>query len=402
MKIALVSPYDFPYPGGVTEHVRNLARCLSDVGHHVRIIAPSSRDDVEVVHPEVYRVGSHITSVPANQSVARLTLSLTLRGRITQILDHERFDVVHLHEPLVPVLAPLVLRESRAANVGTFHCARDRYVGYALGRQVFRALLSRLDARITVSAEAHRFINSYFPHQYSPIPNGVETDHDPISDVCPEVMQDGTPTVLFLGRLERRKGLAVLIEAMNLVAARVSPIRLVVAGPFSEFAAGPFRELSHRLGLKDVVFVGQVSDTLRKQLYRHATVFCAPSTGRESQGIVLLEAMAAGTPVVASDIPGYRTALVHGESGLLAVAQDAASLAHCLVQAIGDERVRRTVIAGGLIAANRFSWKVIAPKILTIYETAIQSRTSTRFFSMPGMLPETGTFNSRFAGPAAS
>ncbi|NBT93672.1 MAG: glycosyltransferase family 1 protein [Chloroflexi bacterium] len=354
MKIALVSPYDFPYPGGVTEHVRNLARCLSDVGHHVRIIAPSSRDDVEVVHPEVYRVGSHITS------------------------------------------------ESRAANVGTFHCARDRYVGYALGRQVFRALLSRLDARITVSAEAHRFINSYFPHQYSPIPNGVETDHDPISDVCPEVMQDGTPTVLFLGRLERRKGLAVLIEAMNLVAARVSPIRLVVAGPFSEFAAGPFRELSHRLGLKDVVFVGQVSDTLRKQLYRHATVFCAPSTGRESQGIVLLEAMAAGTPVVASDIPGYRTALVHGESGLLAVAQDAASLAHCLVQAIGNERVRRTVIAGGLIAANRFSWKVIAPKILTVYETAIRSRTSTRFFSMPGMLRETGTFNSRFAGPAAS
>lgn len=400
MKIALVSPYDFPYPGGVTEHVRNLARSLSNCGHHVRIIAPSSRDDVEIVHPEVYRVGSRIMSVPANQSVARLTLSLTLSGRIKQILEHERFDVVHLHEPLVPLLAPLVLHESRTANVGTFHCARDRYFGYALGRQVFRALLSRLDARIAVSTEAHRFVNSYFPHKYSLIPNGVDTDPDPISEACPDVMGDGTPTVLFLGRLERRKGLNVLMEAMKQVSDRVSPIRLVVAGPCSEFAAGPYRELSDHLGLKDVVFVGEVSDMLRKQLYRHATVFCAPSTGRESQGIILLEAMAAGTPVIASDIPGYRTVLVNGENGLLAVPQDAGSLANALVQAIGDGSVRRTIIAGGLTTACRFSWKVVTPQILTVYETAVRSRTTTRIFPVAGMVPEPGTLRGRYVGPA--
>ncbi len=399
MKIALVSPYDFPYPGGVTEHIKNLARCLSDGGHHVRIIAPSSKDDVEVVHPEVYRVGSRITSVHANQSVARLTLSLTLRGRITQILDHERFDVVHLHEPLVPVLAPLVLRASRAANVGTFHCARDRYVGYSLGRGVFGALLSRLDARIAVSPEAHRFVGSYFPHDYSLIPNGVETGPDPVSEVCPDVMRDGTPTVLFLGRLERRKGLKTLIEAMKQVADRVSPIRLVVAGPFSELAVRPYRELSHHFGLADVVFVGQVSDTLRKQLYRHATVFCAPSTGRESQGMVLLEAMAAGTPVVASDIPGYRTVLAHGESGLLAVADDALSLADCLVQAISGGAVRRTIIAGGLIAASHFSWRVVAPQIVSVYETAVRSRSRTRVCVSTGMFEDQGTPGSRHIGP---
>lgn len=400
VKIALVSPYDFPYPGGVTEHVTNLARSLSDCGHCVRIIAPSARDDVEIMHPEVYRVGSYITSVPANQSVARLTLSLTLTRRITEILEYERFDVVHLHEPLVPILAPLVLRASRSANVGTFHCARDRYVGYALGRHVFRCMLSRLDQRIAVSSEAHRFVNSYFPHKYSLVPNGVITDSGPSSEACPDVMADGTPTVLFVGRLEHRKGLNVLMEAMKLVSDRVSPIRLVVAGPFSVVTAQPFRELADRLGLDDVIFLGEVSESLRRLLYRHATVFCAPSTGRESQGVVLLEAMAAGTPVVASDIPGYRTVLVDGENGLLAVPQDTVSLACALVQAIVDPCVRGTVVAGGLSTASRFSWTVVTPQILTVYETAIQARTSTRFFSVTGMVQGPGTFHGRFVGPA--
>lgn len=400
MKIALVSPYDFPYPGGVTEHVRNLARSLSVSGHCVRIIAPSSRDDVEIMHPGMYRVGSRIASVPANQSVARLTLSLTLTSRITEILEYERFDVVHLHEPLVPVLAPLVLRASRSANVGTFHCARDRYVGYALGRQIFRGLLSRLDQRIAVSSEAHRFVNSYFPHRYSLIPNGVDTDSRPSSEACPDVMADGTPTVLFLGRLEHRKGLNVLIEAMKQVSDRLSPIRLVVAGPFSEVAAGPFRALADRLGLDDVVFLGEVTESTRKMLYRHATVFCAPSTGRESQGVILLEAMAAGTPVVASDIPGYRTVLVDGVNGLLAVPHDAASLANAIAQAIVDPCVRVRCIAGGLSTVSRFSWTVVTPQILSVYETAIRARKSARVFTVRGMTQEPGAFRGRFVGSA--
>src|SRR5947209_3405888 len=173
MKIALVSPYDYPYPGGVTNHVGHLYREFTALGHDVRIMAPSSNRNLEREQPDVYRIGG-VRRVPANGSIARITLSFRLARRVREVLASERFDVVHAHEPLMPSLPPTVLRYSEAVNIGTFHAYRGSYYGYFYGRPVLRRAFRELDGRIAVSRAAKRFVRQYFMAPYRIIPNGVD------------------------------------------------------------------------------------------------------------------------------------------------------------------------------------------------------------------------------------
>ena len=214
MKIALVSAYDYPFPGGVTEHISHLDACFREEGHQVRILAPSSQRDVEATQSNVYRLGKTIIPVPANQSVARLTLSLTLSRRVKQILSAERFDVVHLHEPLVPALPLTVLRCSQTTNVATFHVARDSYFGYLYAKPLLKRFVSKLHGRIAVSAASREFVGHYFPGNYRIIPNGIDVEayQRPLPPI-PE-LQDGKINLLFVGRLEKRKGLIYLLKAL--------------------------------------------------------------------------------------------------------------------------------------------------------------------------------------------
>lgn len=373
MKIALVSPYDYPFPGGVTEHISHLYGCFREEGHEVRILAPSSRSDVEAVHPDVYRLGKTIIPVPANQSIARLTLSLTLSRHVKRILAAEHFDVVHLHEPFVPALPLTVLRASRTINVATFHVARDSYFGYLYGKPLLKRFMRKVHGRIAVSVAAREFVHHYFPGDYNIIPNGIDVEayekpRPPIAE-----LRDGKINLLYVGRLDKRKGLLYLLRALPHVKYQFPNLRLVVIGAFNDDQIQEYRDFVRDTGLDDVVFKGFVSEEEKVAYYQNCDIFCSPAIGRESQGVVLLEAMAAGTPVIASALDGYRTVVRHEENGLLVPPADETALAVGLCRLLSDDGLRRRLAETGRAHAEAYSWHKIARQILDLYQETMQS-----------------------------
>ena len=375
MKIALVSPYDYAYPGGVTEHISHLNAQFRNMGHEVRILAPSSQSEDELPYDNLYRVGKTIVKVPMNASVARISLSLTLSRQVKEILANERFDVVHLHEPLAPALPITVLRHSRTVNVGTFHTYRRSHFAYLYGKPLLKRYFNRLQGRIAVSAAARQLIERYFPSQYRIIPNGI--DRELFQGSLPPFaeLDDGMLNVLFVGRLEKRKGLNYLLQALRLVQdSEAYRVRLIVVGAFTEEQRAEYEKRVAQLGLSNVIFAGFVSREEKVRYYKSCHVFCAPSTGGESQGIVLLEAMAAGKPVVASSIEGYRGVLEGTGAGVLVPPEDDAALARALVRFLDNESLREEAGESGLQAAQGYSWEKIAAQILAFYEESIASK----------------------------
>lgn len=366
MKIALVSPYDYPYPGGVTEHVQHLERMFSERGHEVKIIAPSSTEK-DQLDENVYKVGG-IVPLPASGSIVRITLSPRAYRTVKRILNDEQFDVIHCHEPLMPVLPLVVLRHSKTVNIGTFHAYRESHIGYYYAKPILQRFMRRLHGRICVSAAAFEMVNRYFPGQYRIIPNGIDLEEfgdsvQPLPQFC-----DGKLNILFLGRMEERKGFRYLLNAFPAVKQQFPEARLIVAGGYSEEDIAPFRRQVAEHKIPDVVFVGRVSAEDKPRYYRTCHVFCAPSTGFESQGIVLLEAMASGKPLVASDIPGYRSVVTHGQNGLLVPPRNEIALAAALTRLLASPELRDELGRCGRQQVQRFSWQRVADEILDYYE----------------------------------
>lgn len=365
MKIALVSPYDYPYPGGVTEHIHHLESEFSRRGHVVKIIAPSSTDRDEL-SDNIYRIGG-IVPVPASGSIARITLSPRSYRWVKEILLRERFDIVHLHEPLMPVLCLVALRHSKSVNIGTFHAYRESNFAYLAGKPVLQRFVRRLHGRIAVSPPARDLVSRYFPGEYTIIPNGidVETFGNEHVEPLPQFM-DGKLNVLFVGRMEKRKGLRYLLQAWPAISRQFPKTRLIVVGE------GDLREESERFAaenrLPNVVFTGFVCNAELPRYYRTADIFCAPSTGFESQGIVLLEAMAAGRPIVASGIAGYASVITDGQQGILVPPGDHASLAVALARLLGDDELRRRMGEAGRSTARNYDWANVAGRVLSLYE----------------------------------
>lgn len=378
MKIALVSPYDYPYPGAVTEHISYLNRYFERAGHEVRILAPSSHDDVEERMQHVYRVGKRIIGVPANQSIARITLSLNLSRAVRRILETENFDVIHLHEPLVPALSPTVLRRSRSINVGTFHASRRKYFGYYYGRPLLKRYIRRIHGRICVSNAARDFVSHYFPGDYRIIPNGVDVDAFRVQRPLIPELNDGKLTMLFVGRLEKRKGLVYLLRALPYVQHHFPQLRLIVVGAFDEEDMREYRQVVAELGLRDVVFKGFVSTEDKLRYYQMCDLFVSPALGRESQGIVLLEAMAAGKPVIASDIDGYRAVLRHGFEGLLVPPESPAALAVAIVRLFSDPALREEMGRRAQARAQGYGWPIVARQLLDFYAETIERQQPRR------------------------
>jgi phosphatidyl-myo-inositol alpha-mannosyltransferase len=373
MKIALVSPYDYPFPGGVTEHISHLYGCFKQEGHEVRILAPSSQRNVEMTLPDVYRLGKTIIPVPANQSVARLTLSLTLSRHVKQILRAEQFDVVHLHEPMVPALPLTVLRESQTANVATFHVTRESYFGYLYAKPFLRQFMRKVHGRIAVSETAREFVHQYFPGDYRIIPNGIDVEEfEQPRPPIPE-LQDGKTNILFVGRLEKRKGLIYLLRALPYVKYHFPNVRLVVIGAFDEDQMAEYQEYVREAGITDVIFKGFVSAEEKIRYYQNCDIYCSPAIGRESQGVVLLEAMAAHKPVIASALDGYRTVVRHGYDGLLIPPADETALAVGLCRLLSDETLRRRLADNGHAKVQSYSWDKVSRRILATYEETIAS-----------------------------
>jgi phosphatidylinositol alpha-mannosyltransferase len=367
MKIGLVSPYVYPLPGGVTQHVRYLYDNLRLRGHDVRIIT-SSHGLQRSSEGDVIRIGKGF-SVPANGSMGTLTVSFRYATQVREVLDQERFDVLHFHEPLVPFLSPIVLRESRSVNVATFHAYAGYSAPYELGSRTLGGYIQRLHGRIAVSAAARHFIDRYFPGDYKVIPNGVDVER--FARAVPIARwQDGVPNLLFVGRFEPRKGLLELLKAFRAVRRNGYRARLLVVG------SGPLEREARRYvatrRLGEVEFLGRVSDEEKAALYRTADVYVSPATGRESFGIVLLEAMAAGSAIVCSDIHGYKGVVRRGEQALLVPPRDTQALAGALGRLLDDPELRERMGRSGSERVREFSWERVTEKVDDYYGFVIR------------------------------
>lgn len=372
LKIGLVSPYDYAYPGGVTSHITQLREHFLNNGHDVRIIAPSSQPQESFENPDLLVCGKPV-AVPASGSIARIAISLNLSKKVKAILEREQFDVLHLHEPLMPTLPMTVLRFSEAVNVGTFHAHRDWSPAYLYGRRLLKRWFRQLDGKIAVSRPAMEFVSQYFPGYYNVIPNGIDLEHfNPTVEPLPEFL-DGKLNILFVGRFEKRKGLRYLVRAYARLKAVLPEVRLIIVGPDGGLRAG-YERLIQRADLRDVVFAGYVSYKELPRYYRTAHVFCSPATGQESQGIVLLEAMACGTPVVVSNIEGFASVVTHREEGLLSPPKDDEQLALGLMNVLSDEGLRSSLAERALATAQQYGWKRIAQRVLSYYERLLEAK----------------------------
>jgi len=371
MKVGLVSPYDFASPGGVTDHVRHLSQELRHLGHAVHIFAPSSRAGAELDTPNFHRIGSPI-AIPANASVARITLSFHLADEVAEVMAQEKFDVLHFHEPLMPALPMTILRMSQSANVGTFHAYARSNLGYYYGRPLLEPYLSYLHRGIAVSEPAKEFVNRYFPDfPLRVIPNGIDTDEYKPGLAPIRHLRDDKVNILFVGRLEKRKGVGDLLRAYRFMKQRVPRSRLIVVGD------GPLRNSVEsyvaRQRLSDVVLAGYVPDSVKPRYYNTADIFCAPATGAESFGIVLLEAMATGLPVVATETAGYMSVLEPGKDSLTVRPKGWAELGAALVILARDPELRRRLGTFGYDKARRYAWDRVASQVVDIYREARQA-----------------------------
>lgn len=364
MKIALVSPYDFTYPGGANEHIAHLAAEYRELGHEVRIMAPAARGRPRPTDSDFYHVGTPVP-IRSNGSTARITLSFTLSRRVKEILAREQFDVVHLHEPLMPALPLTVLYHSETRNVGTFHAFAESSLAYFYGRPLLQRSVERLHRRIAVSQPAAEFVGRYFDGEYEIIPNGIELSRyghrvEPLARY-----RDGRPTILFVGRFnESRKGFRYLLRAFALVREQFADARLLVVGRGD---VQRYRDFLESHGIEGVEFVGFVENDELPRYYVSCDVFCAPSTGGESFGLILLEAMASGRAVIASRIPGYSQVIDHGQDGWLVTPQDPTALALALVRLLADRELREQIAQAGQRKARRFSWGEVARRVLAVY-----------------------------------
>jgi len=378
MNIGLVSPYDYATQGGVTEHIKHLAVELRAHGNTVKILAPFSPERGDMPD-DVYALGA-VTQVPANGSMARISLSPDLGRTIRAILRTERFDIIHLHEPLMPAVPWLVLRYSTAPNIGTFHAFGEYSPIYAMGKPILRRFYNKLQGRVAVSQAAYEYVSQHFDGDFEIIPNGVDiarfaTRHKPMN-----WMRDERPTVLFVGRFEEaRKGLRYLLRALPIVEPYFPNLRLVVAGggdpetlaewlPLRDYTR-PGRTIYRSAGsAMEVEFTGFVPADDLPRYYQSCDLYCAPSTGGESFGIVLLEAMAARVPVLASRIPGYSAVLTHGREGFLSEPKSPSSIAAGMIRLLSDKALSAQMAEAGARTAQQYDWPIVAAHVLSYYE----------------------------------
>jgi phosphatidylinositol alpha-mannosyltransferase len=367
MKIGLVTPYVYPLPGGVNQHVRHLYSNLRVRGHDVRILT-SSHGLQRASEGDVLRIGKGF-SMPTNGSVGTVTLSPRFLSQARALLERERFDLLHFHEPFVPFLSPVLLRLSTSVNVATFHAYGGWSPAYQFGSRVMGPYAKRLHGRIAVSAAARHFIDRYFPGDYKVIPNGVDLER--FRRAVPIARwQDGTRNLLFVGRFESRKGLLELLKAYRLLRRTGCQCRLLVVGTGPQEREARRYLMTRNMG--GVEFLGRVSDEERDALFKTADVYISPATGRESFGIVLLEAMAAGTPIVCSDIHGYKGVVRRGREALLVPPKQPKAIAAAVARLLSDDDLRARMGASGRERAAEFSWERVTAKVEDYYGFVIR------------------------------
>lgn len=375
-RVALVSPYDFATPGGVTEHVARLDRQLRARGFDTVILAPHSGRLDSPMPLHLQSLG-RVIAVPTNGSIARITLSIRLTASVRARLRTASPDILHVHEPFMPLLPFAALRHSQATNVATFHAYSASSLAYRYAAPLLRRFFAKLHGRIAVSEAARAFVAGHFPAPFEVIPNGVDLDRFAQSDPLPN-LTDGIPNLLFVGRLDQRKGFPVLLRAYAQLRRQGQRARLIAVGAYTPAECAAFQRQITGEQIPDVVMAGWVGRDQLTRYYRSSEIVCIPSLGGESFGIVLLEAMAAGRAIVASDIAGYREVISPGEEGLLVPPGDSRALAEAIRSLLRDPDLRRYLADQGRTKAARYAWPVVAERVIACYEragsTAIPSR----------------------------
>ena len=368
-KIALVSPYDHAFHGGVADHINSLAAQFREWGHTVKIVAPCKSADA--IDDDDFIPMGRAVPIPSGGSIARVSFSVWLKPQIKQMLERESFDVVHFHEPFAGLISKDMLsliNPMESTAIGTFHTYEGTRL-YKIGaKHLAMPYFRMLQGRIAVSLPAHRFISRHFPGDYEIIPNGIQVDDFADAEPFEHLKSDGMINLLFLSRLEKRKGLKYLLGAFSRLKWEWPNLRLLVAGG-GEPDADSLRILSER-NLQDVVFLGRVSDEDKFRYYKTADIYCAPATGRESFGIVLLEAMAAGAPIVASGIEGYSSVVTHGREGLLVPPKDEDALADALAILLKDATLRRRLATAGTMNVQEYRWERVARRVMDCYDAS--------------------------------
>jgi phosphatidyl-myo-inositol alpha-mannosyltransferase len=371
LRLGIVCPYDWTVPGGVKNHVQNLATELRGLGHEVDVLAPAR---TEVAEERFHSLGGSFP-IPYNGSVARVALGPRHSQEVRRVLLEGAFDLVHVHEPLSPSVGLIALIQASVPVIGTFHANLDHSLALRLGSPVLRRGYDKLAARIAVSESARRTWQRHFHKPMLIVPNGAPAEFFDKREPVP-AFTDGRPTLLFVGRLEPRKGLVYLVRAFLRLKPAYPALRLVVVGRDDRNLRDRAMSLVPPRLRPDLVFVGSVPQEDLASYYASADVFCAPSLGGESFGIVLVEAMASGVPVVCSDIGGYRDLVRDGTEGLLVPPRDPSALADAIGILLDNPARRAAMGDAGRVSAAQYAWPAVAREIETVYHEVLENETS--------------------------
>jgi phosphatidyl-myo-inositol alpha-mannosyltransferase len=369
MIIGLVCPYEWTVPGGVGNHVRSLATELRRAGHRVDVLAPAERP---VAEPGFVGLGGSV-AVPYNGSVARIAIGPRTLARVRRAVHQGGYDLLHVHEPLSPSVGLLAVTQAadRVPVVGTFHANLGRSLALEAAGPLLRRTYDRLAGRIAVSASARDTWQGRFGGAMAVVPNGVGPEFFSHPEPLEGWKGEG-PTLLFVGRLEPRKGLTYLVRAFLRLKPAFPRLRLLVVGRDDKRIQDKAMALVPPRLRTDLVFVGSVPQADLPSYYASADVFCAPSLGGESFGIVLAEAMAVGKPVVCSDIGGYRDVVRDGTDGLLVPPRDPQALAEALAGLLDNPARLAAMGEAAAAAARRYAWEVVAAEVAEVYRTALE------------------------------
>lgn len=362
MRIGIVCPYDWSVPGGVKQHIQDLTESLLDLGHYVNVLTPTSEEENLPVYAT--NAGSTI-ALPYNGSIARIKFDPAAFTRTRNWLRNGKFDILHLHEPTTPSPSIIAAWSARGPIVATHHTSNDKMYAVKNMQFLLQPMMEKVIARIAVSEDAKRTMIDHFGGDAVVIPNGVRVSNFNKAPMLEDFDKD--KTIVFLGRLdEPRKGLSVLLEAIPEVFEKFTDLKLLLVGPGNE------SEILEKIDQKyhhQIKFKGLVSSQMKASSYATAAVYVAPNLGGESFGIVLLEAMASKTTVLASDLPAFKRVLGDGRYGKLFKTNDSKDLAKSLIELLNDKQLRDDYVTKGIERANQFDWSVIVKQILDVYES---------------------------------
>lgn len=363
MRIGIVCPYAWDIPGGVSAHVHDLAVALIRRGHYVNVLAPVESDSDL---PDFVTSSGRPRAVKYNGSVARLSFGPVTAHKVAKWIEEGEFDVLHVHEPLAPSISVLACWAARGPIVATWHSSMDRSRMLLSLSRLAQTAMEKVTARIAVSEAARKTLVEHVGGDAIVIPNGV--DSSSFQNATPIDGWPGTgQSLVFLGRTdEPRKGLAILIEAFPEIRRSCPDLRLLIAGP------GDPTDLLATLAQSDreaVTCLGMIDNDDKANVFASGSIYVAPNTGGESFGIVLLEAMATGTPVLASDLEAFRRVLDFGAAGKTFKNEDAHSLATTAIAMLKDPEVLGQLSVQGRMRAEEFDWTTVSARIERVYES---------------------------------